>query len=882
MQINGGIGAGYRMVAIAHQVATTLNTRRDGASATSAPAIDAHPEPALRAGLTSAEAKDRLQRDGPNLLPQPERRRRWRIVIDVLREPMLLLLLAATAVYMVLGDLQEALLLGVSVLLVIGLTVYQEQKSERALQALRELGTPRARALRDGAPCILASSDLVVGDVILLAEGERVPADARVLDETDLHADESLLTGESVPVRCAVAPASAEDALLHASTLVVRGHGTAEVVAVGSRTAVGRIGIALRSIQPEPTPMQHEIRRVVAMFALLSLASCVLVAGLYLATRGGWLDAILAGLTLAMATIPEEFPVVLAVFLALGAWRMAQHKALVRRTPAIEALGATTVLCTDKTGTLTENRMAVAALVVDDERADLASIQTPTLRMLLETAALASQPQSHDPMDRALQDAAQRLDETRAIRQHVREYPLSPACPAVVHAWALPGDALLVACKGAPETVADLCRLPDIRRNSVLAEVDAMARKGLRVLAVASATWPATGATDASALPASMRDFGFSWRGLVGFADPLRAGVPEAVAEAQAAGVRVIMLTGDHLETARAIAHQAGIANGVDVLLGRDIDALDDDALARRISSTNVFARVRPEHKLRLVDAFKRAGQVVAMTGDGVNDAPALMSAHVGIAMGGRGTDVAREAASIVLLDDNFVTVISAIRLGRNIYNNIRRAVHYILAVHVPITGLAILPLLAGGPLVLLPLHVVFLELIIDPACTIVFEHESATDDIMRRPPRPSTERLLGARSMLGSLVQGGVMFAAVVAVYALGVADALPSPQVGALAFTAVVAGNLGLILLYRTGASLWKTLRKPNLAFWIVSLMALAVVSAVTRFEVPARWFGFEPPPAGLWLVALALPILLAALLKAVQRERSLSGDSIVQAQS
>ena len=488
MQINGGIGAGYRMVAIAHQVATTLNTRRDGASATSAPAIDAHPEQARRAGLTSAEAKDRLQRDGPNLLPQPERRRRWRIVIDVLREPMLLLLLAAMAVYMVLGDLQEALLLGVSVLLVIWLTVYQEQKSERALQALRELGTPRARALRDGEPCILSSSDLVVGDVILLAEGERVPADARVLDETDLHADESLLTGESVPVRRAVAPASAEDTLLHASTLVVRGHGTAEVVAVGSRTAVGQIGVALRSIHPEPTPMQHEIRRVVAMFALLSLASCVLVAGLYLATRGGWLDAILAGLTLAMATIPEEFPVVLAVFLALGAWRMAQHKALVRRTPAIEALGATTVLCTDKTGTLTENRMAVAALVVDDERADLASIQTPTLRMLLETAALASQPQSHDPMDRALQDVAQRLDETRAIRQHVREYPLSPACPAVVHAWALPGDALLVACKGAPETVADLCRLPDIRRNSVLAEVDAMARKGLRVLAVASAT----------------------------------------------------------------------------------------------------------------------------------------------------------------------------------------------------------------------------------------------------------------------------------------------------------------------------------------------------------------------------------------------------------
>ena len=820
-----------------------------------APGSSADPSP----GLSSAEAAARLQRDGPNALPEPERRRPWTTVANVLREPMLLLLLAATAVYMLLGDPQEAALLGASVFVVIGLTVYQERKSERALQALRELGTPRARVVRDGEPRMVPSPEVVVGDVLLVAEGERIAADARVLEETDLHADESLLTGESVPVRRGVVQAADDDALLHASTLVVRGHGRAVVVATGVRTAVGRIGVALRSIHVEPTPMQHEMRRIVVVFAALALSACVMMSVLYFMTRGGWLPALLAGLTLAMATIPEEFPVVLAVFLALGAWRMAQQQALVRRTPAIEALGATTILCTDKTGTLTENRMAVAELRSDGECGDAGS-KTVALRRLLDIAALASRLHSHDPMERALHEAAGFTGDGPAAPRHLREYPLSPGCPAITHVWLQADGARIAACKGAPETVADLCRLRPEQREQVLGDVDAMARRGLRVLGAASA--------DATTIPSAMGDFAFRWRGLVGFADPLRAGVPEAVAEARAAGVRVIMLTGDHLETARAIARQAGLDGAGEVILGRDVAAMDDDTLARRVAGSNVFARVHPEHKLRLVNALKRDGQVVAMTGDGVNDAPALMASNVGIAMGGRGTDVAREAASIVLLDDNFVTVVRAIRQGRNIYANIRRAVHYILAVHVPIAGLALLPLLVGGPLVLLPLHVVFLELIIDPACSIVFEQETATDDIMRRPPRPSSERLLGTASLLLSLGHGAVMFLVVVGVYFIGVRQALPPAQVGSLAFTALVAGNLGLITLYRSGASMLKTLRHRNVAFWVVGTMASVLLVLVTRVVGPARWFGFAPAPLGWWLLAVALPLLVVALLKRLGR--------------
>lgn len=814
-------------------------------------------------GLSSTEASRRLQQDGPNLLPQPDRRNWLRIVWSVLREPMLLLLVGAAGIYLLLGDPQEASILGASVVLVIALTVYQEHKSERALQALRDLSSPRACVLRDGQMRWVAARELVVGDVILVAEGDRVPADARVLEANDMMLDESMLTGESVPVhRSASVAGQREDNVIRASTLLVGGHGSAEVTAIGTDTAVGQIGMALRTLRSPATPMQLEIRRAVVLFAVLGLGSSLLMTLLYVAVHGGWLQGLLAGVTLAMANIPEEFPVVLTVFLALGAWRMAKHKALVRRAPAIEALGSVTVLCTDKTGTLTENRMSVAELVIGEERTAPIETLSPAMRALLACADLASPDQPFDPMERAIHGAALKLSDPlpREGWQHVREYPLSRELLAVTHVWSRPGaSAFQVMCKGAPEAIADLCGLEAAQRAAVLAQVDEMARRGLRVLAAAAAVWN----EDANRLPLKAHGFGFEWRGLLGFADPLRAGVREAVAEAQAAGVRVIMLTGDHLETARAIAKQAGLANSEEVVLGSEL-ALDGAALTQRAREINVFARVQPDHKLRLVDAMKRDGQVVAMTGDGVNDAPALMAAHVGVAMGERGTDVAREAASIVLLDDNFVTVVRAIQQGRVIYDNIVRAIRYILAVHVPITGLAVLPLLFGGPLMLLPLHVVFLELIIDPASTLVFEREPAAANVMQRPPRPPSQRLLDAQTLFGSLGQGLAVFAAVAAIYALGRASEVSTPQLAALSFTALVVGNLGLIVVNRAGAAHSRWWQQSNPAFWIVTLSALSLLFLVTRFEGPGLPFRFAPPPLDLSLAALLLPLLVLSLIE------------------
>ncbi|GAB3750138.1 cation-translocating P-type ATPase [Lysobacter olei] len=802
-------------------------------------------------GLTATEAAARLKRDGPNALPEPARKRRWAILVDVLREPMLLLLVAAAGIYLFLGDPQEAALLASSVVLVIGLTAYQEYKSERALQALRDLSSPRAHVLRDGVATVVPARELVVGDVILVAEGDRVPADASVLEGADLHVDESLLTGESVPV----ARTAGGDALLHASTLVVRGRGSAEVVAIGAQTAVGRIGTTLATLQVERTPLQREMRHTVAVFALLSLATCVLMVVLYGLLRGDWLQAVLAGITLAMANIPEEFPVVLTVFLALGAWRMAKHNALVRRAPAIEALGAITVLCTDKTGTLTENRMAVAELD------DMASGD------LLLTAALACPPMSHDPVDRAVLDAAQRASVASEPTgwHRLREYPLSSRMPAYVQAWHTDDGRRVVAAKGAPETIAQLCGLDDAGRAALHARMEAMTARGLRVLAAAVDDRAASGAPD---LPDSAENLRLQWQGLIAFADPLRDAVPEAVAEAQAAGVRVVMMTGDHAGTARAIAAQAGISQGDGVVRGSDVDEWDDGTVAERLAGAPVFARVRPEHKLRLVQALKQRGDVVAMTGDGVNDAPALMAAHVGIAMGGRGTDVAREAASIVLLDDNFVSVVRAIRLGRSIYDNIARAVRYILAVHVPITGLALLPLLSGGPPVLLPLHVVFLELIIDPACTIVLEREPPAGNLMRRPPRPPGQRLLDRATLLGALGHGAVMFATVAATYAIAARAGAPHTEVSALAFTSIVVGNLGLILLHRSSGSLWRALRTPNPAFWLVCVAASALLALAILHPVAAGWFRFAPPRGDLLAVAIALPLVAVAVLDWLQQ--------------
>jgi Ca2+-transporting ATPase len=799
-----------------------------------------------RAGLPAAEAAERLRREGPNELPRSGRRKLARILRDVLAEPMFGLLLGAGVIYLLLGDRLEAALLLVFASLSVTIAVIQEARSERVLEALRDLTSPRALVIRDGERQRIAGREVVRGDMVLLSEGDRVPADAVLIEASELHTDESLLTGESVPVRKSALETHAEPDMqpggddsphVFSGTLVVRGQGLAEVRATGPRSEIGRVGQALQAIDTAPVNLSRQTARLVRAAAALGLVCCVLVVVLYGLLRGSWLDALLAGIALGMAMLPEEFPLVLTVFMVMGAWRMSQARVLTRRAAAIEALGEATVLCTDKTGTLTENRMAVAALQAAGEppqSADGGAVPQ-RLHRLVATAALASAPDAYDPMDQALHTLSRTSGEDTAGWRLVRVYGVRPDRLAVLQVWSSPSDtALHVAAKGAPEAIGQLCRLDQSARVRLAQDADGLAAEGMRVLAVADAI--ATGPP-----PDNPADFELRLLGLVGLADPLRRSVPAAIAECRAAGIRVVMITGDYPVTASAIARQAGLdANAV--LAGPAITRLDEAELQAAVQRTDVFARIVPSQKLRIVRALQACGHVVAMTGDGVNDAPSLKAADIGVAMGGRGTDVAREAASLVLLDDDFGSIVRTIRLGRRIYDNLRKAMGYIIAVHVPIAGLALLPLLTGLPLVFGPVHIAFLEMVIDPVCSMVFEAEIEERGIMNRPPRAVGTPLLSRALIAWGLLQGTIAFIVLGALYAIALRSGLPDGDVRALTFVSLVLVDLGLVLVNRNfDASLRDLLGQRNRALLWIAAVTLLMLLAILGTPLGRELFHF-----------------------------------------
>ncbi|MBI5278009.1 MAG: cation-translocating P-type ATPase [Burkholderiales bacterium] len=792
-------------------------------------------------GLSAAQAGERLARDGPNDIEATRRSGLAAVLAGVVREPMFLLLLAAAGLYLVIGDLAEGLLLGGFAVVTVGLVIFQQRRGDRALDALRAMAAPHVRVVREGDTVRVPATEVVVGDWLLVGEGERVAADAVLRESSALECDESLLTGESVSV------AKHPGDPVFAGTLVVAGHGIAEVSATGVRTRMGEIGASLDRIDLAPTPLQQMLARVTRRLALAAFALSGLLA-LWLGLRGGdWLQGILAGIAFGMAMLPEEIPMVLAVFFALGAWRLATAQVLARRPAVVEALGAATVLCVDKTGTLTENRMRLRAIVLpgSDAQRDPGD-EDAGVRTVLEHAMLASRRGALDPMDRAVVaagDGAQAGDGQQDWLL-AREYPVTPQLLAMAQAWTRPDGMVEIAAKGAPEAIASLCHLPPQEREALHRQVAALAVLGLRVLAVARGT------VAAEAAPVAAHDHRFSLLGLLGFEDPLRAGVPAAVAVAREAGIAVMMITGDHAATALEIARQAGIDTSSGVLTGDGLAALDDPALARAVRTVRVFARIAPLQKLRLVQALQANGETVAMTGDGVNDAPALKAAHIGIAMGVRGTDVAREAAGLVLLDEDFARIVGGVRLGRRIDDNLRKAIFYIVAIHVPIAGLAFVPVMLGTPVLMLPVHVVLTEMVIDPLCSFAFEGVPEAAGVMQRHPRPREAHAFRWASMRGALGAGLMLLGAVLCVWLTALAAGSATDQARTFAVSALTAGNLALVWM----------LARPDGARGLLASRALVAVTAFSTLAV-ASGVAWAPARELLRFAAVPMPALLAA---------------------
>lgn len=788
-------------------------------------------------GLTNEEAKKRQARFGYNEIPDREKRNLLKIIVNLLLEPMIFLLLLTVGIYFFLGDKKEGAILMLSVLGIIGIELYQEGKTEKSLEALRNMASPICTLIRSGQKKVIPGREVVVGDIILLSEGSRVPADAKLISSESLMVDESMLTGESVPV--AKHTREVKDFRMNtvfSGTLIVKGHAIAEVTGIGGETEFGKIGKSLKSIGTEKTLLQKEVNRLVKIIALLAILSSIILALAYFLTRGNLLQGFLAGLTMAIAIIPEEFPVVLVIFLTLGAWRLAKNNVLTRRAQTIETLGSATVLCVDKTGTLTENRMRVFKVVNAEGR--IVKPGSAEYRLVVKDAILASQKKPFDPMEEAFLKTGKEeygsLEDIYHGEQIIREYPLEENFLCVVHAWADNGKVKRVAAKGAPETILDLCALKAGQRKRLESQIKLLAADGFRVIAVAKGK-------PTEVLPKRRQELDYEFEGLVALADPIRTEVPEAIRICRAAGVRVMMITGDYPETAAHIGKEIGL-DYRQVLTGADFKEMSRKRQQDLVRKVSIFSRVTPAHKLAIVNALKECGEVVAMTGDGVNDAPALKAANIGIAMGKRGTDVAREAAAIVLLDDNFASIVDGVRLGRRIYSNLRKAMSYLVSVHVPIALLSLVPVIMGWPIVLIPAHVVFLEFIIDPSCTFIFENEKEDEGVMRRPPRKLTEPVFSRSVAAESIIRGLFVALAIIFSYWLLLRSNWPLDKARALVFLALILANIFLILAISGVAAIKRAFSRDGRMMSLVLLLTVFALLLIYNVPFLIEIFHFE----------------------------------------
>ena len=795
-------------------------------------------------GLSEREAALLLSKFGLNELPAEKKGSLFDSAVKVVREPMILLLILAGVISFVLAERDDGMLLISTVFIIIGISLFQERRTETALSALRSLSAPQALVIRSGKRIRIPTKEVVPGDLIQLLEGDRVPADAEIIDLKYLVLDESLLTGESVPVTKNLGDQ------VFTGTLVVRGHGIAIVRTTGKSTELGRIGSSLSGMKEQLTRLQLSISRIVKGIGIGALLTVTFVIAVYGVTRGNWLEGALAGIAVAMALIPEELPVILTIFMTLGAWRMTKVGVIVRRTATIETLGSVTVLCVDKTGTLTKNEMKIEELkLLNGDTWNASSAINPEFEELISIGSLATPTVAFDPMDLAFKtlETSNRL----ASYKSLSEIPLSKERLIYTHVWQKE-NRVIVAAKGAPEHIARICGLSETQLNSFHDLVATSASHGFRVIAVAKMEL-----SESEFRSKKIDEIGLQFLGFSLLRDPIRDGVPDAINLCRAAGIRTIMITGDHPATAIAVANEIGIPSS-SFMTGEILSQASDSDLREKVKSVSIFARVTHDHKLRLINALKTNGEIVGMTGDGINDAPALRAADIGIAMGGRGTDVAREASDMIITDDNFVSIVSGIKRGRTIFSNIKKAIIYVIAIHVPIFGMAIIPILNPlWPLVFLPALIAFHEIVIDPAASIVYEVEQSDPEIMNQKPRAATASLISRLDFLYSVLQGLSVFALVAIIYFVSLGNGSSDNRVRSLTFGTLLISNVILIMINRSrDLTIYRTVFKiKNVAAPWIALLAISILLILINVRVFREAFDLE-------LLAIRDYLILAGL--------------------
>ena len=820
-------------------------------------------------GLTEDELKQSRMQFGYNDMGTTAKNTWLEMLVNIFKEPMLILLIVVSLIYLVIGDYGEAIFMLSAIVVVSGISFYQDNRSRKALEELEKLSEPLSTVIRNAKAIKIPTHEIAVGDLCITEEGKMINADGTIIHSNDFSVNESALTGESFSV---FKDNGSEDNKVYSGTITVSGLAVFKVEKIGKQTRIGNIGESILTIKEESSPLQIQIRRFVKLMAIIGIIVFLMICVISFYHTRNLTASLLNGLTLAMSILPEEIPVAFTTFMALGAWKLMRDGIIIKRSSVVETLGSTTVICTDKTGTITENSMRLKLLY--DFKAtqtfDEHAFADTALQELITYAMWSSEPVPFDPMEKTLHEVYEKTQhDVRRDYTLFREYPLEGKPPMMTHLFENSKKQRIIAAKGAPEAILNVSRIPDEKKNEVISLVKDFGKQGYRTLGVARCYF------ERNDFPLRQQDFEFEFLGLVVFHDPPKAGIKNVFRQIYDAGIQVKVITGDNADTANAIALQAGIINNAGAVNGNDLMQLSDKELQNISERSTLFTRMFPADKLAVVNALKSKNEIVAMLGDGVNDAPALKAAHIGVAMGNKGTEIAKASASLVITNDDLEKLIIGIAAGRRIYANIKKAVQYIISIHIPIILTVSLPLFLGWifPQVFTPVHVIFLELVMGPTCSIVYENEPIEKNAMKQPPRLITDTFLNWRELTVSIIQGLVITIGVLFVYQFTVSSGGNEEKTRGMVFTTLIFANILLSFANRSFFySIFESLKNRNLLLNVITVAILVLLFAILYIKPISRFFkvsALSIPELGITLLVAMVSVLWFEVYKLVKRK-------------